>query len=168
MARLDLPDSNYAELRDAKKVPERLRRPVRLAALALQRTLPEGQRQKLQTSVKVDELKAPEASEDVRNAFGAPPIDALAESAGVTPTPASEADEEIELPTDEQQRAADEYNALLVTAFVTSWSFGDAVSAEAVQDLPGDAYDALLEEVRRLNKGDEEDEESLASDPSTP
>ena len=165
MAHFPLPDDNYAELREAKKIPERLRRPVRTTAIALQRTLPEDQRYK--PAVTVEPLKAPEADAETQAAFGAPPIDELVESAGDSQVPVvNGTDGPLVLPTDEQQEAADAYNVALIVAFVSEWSFGP-VNNDTAENLPGDAYDALLEEVRRLNKGDEEDGESLASDPSS-
>ena len=44
LTRINLPDDEWADIRDPKKVPERLRRPVRQAAITLQQSMPEDQR----------------------------------------------------------------------------------------------------------------------------
>ena len=159
----DLPDGEWAVLRPAKKVPERLRRPVRAAAVALQKLLPEELRNRPVVTV-TEDLNAPVVDDATKAAFGAPPIDQLL--ADAIPVEDPDATSDV-LPTDEQQEAADVYTEVLIVAMVASWSFGP-VSIDEVRNLPGDAFDALLEECRRLNQGDDGDEESLASDPSTP
>jgi hypothetical protein len=156
----DLPDGDWAVLREAKKVPERLRRPVRSTAVALQRLRPDELVSK--PSVHAVELPVPAADPETQAAFGAPPVDDL-----IAESKAEVNEEDVPLPTDEQQAAADAYNEALIQAFVSTWSFGP-VSADVIRDLPGDAFDALLVEVRQRNQGDDADEESLASDPSTP
>lgn len=165
MAQFPLPDGQWAELRESKKIPERLRRPVRFSALALQNTLPEDLKYK--PTVAVEDAKGPEASEDIRNAFGTPPIDALVEAAGDSTVLATPGEDTFRVPTPEQQEAADAYNAVLIVSHTASWSYPEPVSVDSVLDLPGDAFDALLEEVQRL-QGEAGDEESLASDPSKP
>lgn len=152
--KLPLPDDAWAVIRNPKKVPERLRRPVRLAANALQRTIPEDERK---AAVVIAAQEAAEASEEVKAAFGAPPIAELE-------TP----DTELEpIPSDEQQAAVDAYNETLLLAVIIELSYGPA-NLDTLRDIPGDAYDDLLTEVRRLNKRDEDSEESLDSDPSAP
>ena len=158
----DLPDGEWAVLRPAKKVPERLRRPVRAAAVALQKLLPEELRNRPVVTV-TEDLNAPVVDDATKAAFGAPPIDQLLTDA----VPVEDPNAPDVLPTDEQQEAADVYNEVLIVAMVASWSFGP-VSIDEVRNLPGDAFDALLEECRRLNPGDDGDEDSLASDPLTP
>ena len=151
--RLELPDGDYAELRDPKKVPERLRRPVRVAAINLQRSLPEDQRR---GSVKTEDPEKV-AGEDVQSAFGVPPVSDLVEV---------NEPELTFLPDEEQQAFVDSYNEALIRSVVVEWSFGE-VTTEVIQDLPGDAFDALITHIRNLGVEDESDE-SLASDPSTP
>jgi hypothetical protein len=161
--RFDLPDGEWAELRPAKKVPERLRRPVRLAAVRLQNSFPEEVRAKWnRPAVKVEE-PAKVADEGIQTAFGSPPVDDLAQQFENTTVPSDEDDDF--LPTPEQQELVDAYNEILLIAFVVSWSFSFPVSVGGVQELPGDAYDELVKEVRRLNAKEGEDD-SLASDPS--
>lgn len=156
--RINLPDGEWADIRDPKKVPERLRRPVREAALNLQQSLPEDQRR---TTVKVSDEPEHVAEEDVQSAFGAPPVEALLEQT------AEEDKKKAEyLPTAEQQELADVYNEVLIASVVVAWSYEEAVTIEAIRDLPGDAYDELLSEIRKL--GAEGADESLASDPSAP
>lgn len=152
--RVILPDDAWADVRDPKKVPERLRRPVREAAINLQRSIPEDQRKS-----KVVASKTPDvvADDDTQAAFGAPPVEALA----------AESEDKAEttfLPTIEQQRFVDAYNEALLMSVVTGWSFGE-VTIPVLQDIPGDAMDELLEAVRKLG-ANEENGDSLASDPS--
>ena len=159
LERFELPDGDWADLRDPKKTPERLRRPVRQAAISLQKLVPDDQK-KPEVVVSVpSELAEPE----VQSAFGTPPIDALIEEAKPD-------EEEDTLPSEEEQAAVDAYNEVVILAVVTAWSFGD-VTLEGVRDLPGDAYDALVLHIRELNKPTVEAEgndDSLASDPSAP
>lgn len=154
--RVDLPDGEWAEIRDPAKTPERLRRPVREAAIDLQRSMPEDQRR---GTVKVD---APRnvADDEVRSAFGAPPIDDLV--ADNTPDENALA----YLPTSDQQKYADLYNEALLLSVITSWSYENDVTIQGVRDLPGDAYDELLDTVRKFGAVGESD--SLADDPSAP
>ncbi len=151
--RIELPDDDWAEIRDPRKVPERLRRPVREAAINLQRSLPEDQRR---GTVKVEEpLK--EAEEETQSAFGAPPIDGLVEEVeSISDLPF--------LPSTEQQGFVDDYNEALLLSVVTAWSFGE-VTREVLQDIPGDAFDELLDTVRKLG-AKEGSSDSLADDPS--
>jgi hypothetical protein len=153
-----LPDSQWVELRDPRKVPERLRRPVRLAALALTRTIPEDRRKPV---IKVSEEPEQTADEETQAAFGAPPIEALVEEAKAE-------EETIELPTDEQQCALDTYNEALLFAVIVAWSYPDEITLDSIRNLDGDVYDELVKEVRRLNQGDESEEQSLDSDPTSP
>ena len=155
-----LPDGGYVELRNPKKVPERLRRPVRLAALALTRSIPEDQRK---ASVKVSEEPEAKADDETQAAFGAPPIEALVEEAT-----AEKEEDKFVVPTDEQQLALDAYNEALLVAVIVAWSYPDPVNLDSIQNLDGDVYDELVAEVRRLNQGDESEEQSLDSDPTSP
>jgi len=154
--RIILPDDAWADVRNPKKVPERLRRPVREAAINLQLSLPPEQRAKAKVAVgkEPDEV----ATEDTQQAFGAPPIDELVEEA-------KKEDEIPFLPNTEQQGFVDAYNESLLLSVVTAWSYGD-VNVEVLRDLPGDAFDVLMDTVRNL--GDEGEENSLDSDPSSP
>lgn len=153
--RIELPDGDWADVRDPKKVPERLRRPVREAALNLQQALPEDQRRR---NIKMSQEPAQVAEPDVQEAFGAPPIDELV---------ADEAkkDELPFLPTAEQQSLVDVYNEALLVSIVAAWSFGD-VTVDAVRDLPGDSFDILLKYAAK--DGAEGAADSLAADPSAP
>lgn len=158
LERVILPDDGWADVRDPKKVPERLRRPVRQAAIALQRTLPEDQRKPSVHVSEPDEV----ASDETQAAFGTPPVDALVEEAK------EDEDAPLVLPTDEQQEAMDAYNESLLLAVVTAWSYSDSVTIESIRDIPGDAYDALIVRIRQLNQGTEEKTDSLAADPFVP
>lgn len=156
LTRINLPDGEYADIRDPKKVPERLRRPVRQAAITLQQSMPEDQRR---ATLKVA-AKALDTA-DPNPAFGAPPIDALVEEE-------AEKADELYLPGTEQQANVDAYNEALILSVTVAWSFGDTINVEAVRDLPGDAYDELLEVIREFGAEVEGSDDSLATDPSTP
>lgn len=158
LTRIELPDDEWADIRDPKKVSERLRRPVRQAAIALQQSLPEDQRR---ANLKVAEKALGEAEPEVQAAFGAPPIDDL-----VAEEEAKK--QELFLPDEIQQANVDAYNEALLLSVVAAWSFGDTVDVESLRDLPGDAYDVLLETVRKFGADVEGDADSLAADPSTP
>ena len=154
--RLELPDGAWAEIRDPKKAPERLRQPVRAAALELQRSLPEDQRR---GSVKVSEPEQT-AELEVQSAFGAPPVEGLVDVSSDPPS--------TFLPSVENSELADEYNYVLICSVVTAWSFGD-VTREVALDLPGDAFDELMSTIRALDKeASDGSDDSLASDPSAP
>ena len=118
--RVELPDGDWAELRNPKKVPERLRRPVRVAALNLQRSLPEEQRRGI---VKLANEPSQVAEGDVQGAFGAPPVDQLAEE-----NAASDEDALAFLPDGDQSAFVDDYNEALILSVVVAWSFGDVTA----------------------------------------
>ena len=156
----ELPDGAWAELRDPRKTPERLRRPVRQAATAMQRFVTPT------PDVIVSAEPTEVAESDVQSAFGAPPIEALVGGSTVV----ADEDEKLEFPSDEELAAVDRYNDVIILAVVTAWSFGD-VTLSVVTELPGDAYDALIERIRDLNQpvADTEGEaDSLAADPFVP
>jgi hypothetical protein len=161
ITRFPLPDDEWADLySSAKKIPERLRRPVQRAALQLQRAMPEP------TGPVV--TVGDEAVADEPSPFGAPPIDELvAES--VVP---EEKKLQLKDISDEVWAAQDDFNDTLILAFVTAWSFGDTVDLASLQNLPGDAYDALTTECQRLNKGDapaaETDSLDVEAHPTSP
>jgi hypothetical protein len=159
LERLDLPDGAWADLRDPAKTPERLRRPVRQAAIAMQRFVTPT------PDVVVSAEPTEVAESDVQSAFGAPPIEAL-----VGETTVVDENAETTYPSDEELAAVDHYDDVVMLAVVTAWSFGD-VTLDVIGELPGDAYDALLLRIRELNQPSqaaEGEEDSLASDPSAP
>lgn len=118
--RVELPKGQHALLRDPEDVPERLRRPHLDAREHISATL---------MSTGTTEADA-EAARD--GAPGAAAKLGLAMiSSGVTSL---------------GRRA----NDLLITALVESWSYETAVSPDALQDLPGRAYDLLLQACEPL------------------
>lgn len=115
MTRHELTAGGWVELRPAKAVPERLRRPVKagytrlLANRAFAETVGKAQSDGLASLADIDDDKATEL------------VEQMADS----------------LPM------LDEVNDLVVVARVASWSFGDTVTVDALLDLPGEVYDEL-------------------------
>jgi hypothetical protein len=106
------------------------------------------------------------AEEDTQAAFGVPPVDALVEE--------NKPDENslTFLPDEDQQSAVDAYNEALIVSVVQSWSFGE-VTVDALRDIPGDAFDVLLDHARggdeeKAKDGTEGSSDSLADDPTAP
>ena len=129
MSRIDLPDGAWAEIRNPKKVPERLRRPAKVASYEYG----QSRRAALEQAASTASPAAPENA----GAWGAPPE---AEVAAVVE------DADVEYDVTLLQATVDTG----VVALVASWSFGDVVSLDALLDLPGDAYDVLCEAVMPL------------------
>ena len=94
--RLELPDGQWAELAEPRKVPERKRRPYTTAAASMG---PATMVDPATGAVRIDSAETKEQMDAVLDA--------------------------------------------LILALVVAWSYGVEVTLEAVQDLPGDAYDAL-------------------------
>jgi hypothetical protein len=118
--RVDLPRGGHALVRDPEEVPERLRRPYLDAVEQATAAM-------LEAGLTQADLDA--AKEDVpgsRQKVGLAAIRAGARRL--------------------QRVAAD----VLLAALVLEWSFGDTVSADAAQELPGAAYDALVEVCESL------------------
>ena len=115
---IDLPDGEWALLRNPRKVPERLRNPLRTARARLYRCLAEAQT-----------AAAPDAAPGAGGAFGAPPAQPKAEMADPDP--------EILGPL------LYAYGQAAFVALVESWSFPLAVCLETLGDIPGDAFDVL-------------------------
>ena len=128
MSRIELPDDAWAEIRDPKKVPERLRRPAKAASFEMYQS-----RQKaLEETASTTTPAAPEGA----GAWGAPP----------TPEPTVEIDDGTSYTLEQIQASVDAG----IIALVSAWSFGDEVSEDVLLDLPSDAYDALVTEVTPL------------------
>lgn len=124
MSRIELPDGEWAELRDPKKVPERLRRPAKAASFEMYRT----RQKQLEETASTASPAAPAAG-----AWGAPPED------------------EVAPPVDDGTGySLDQITASVdagIVALVASWSFGDVVTEDTLLDLPSDAYDAIVAAV---------------------
>lgn len=115
MTRHDLTSGGWVELRPAKAVPERLRRPVKtrmtrlLANKAFAETVGMAQADGLASLQDIDDERATELVEQMADSL---PL-------------------------------LDEVNDLVVVARVAAWSYGDSVTVDALLDLPGDVYDEL-------------------------
>lgn len=140
MKLLDLPNDQWANLRAADEVPERLRRVANKAAFALDRTRPPEVARMAQTAVEI--TRETEADPDARSVFGAPPVEALVEEAKAPKR------DMVDFPlSDDELDAADVYVVTRILAFVESWSFGSEVTEQIATDLPGGAYDAISEAI---------------------
>jgi len=116
--RFALPDDAWADLREATKIPERLRRPITRAGLELNHLVPDSIR---------------------------PTVE------GTDADPAVPSELKVEEITGDMWAAAQAVDDVTIIAFVEAWSFGD-VTLAVLGDLPGDVFDALLAECRRLNE----------------
>lgn len=155
--RFELPDNEWADIYFGNKIPERKRRPVTRAAVAMGRTMPEQDT----TTVEVTH----EAEGETVAAFGGPTPDAVVEAPVAEERHVKLAD----LP-DEGIDAIDDFNDAVIIAFVLAWSFEGPVAEETLLELPGDAYDALVKECQRRNKGGAGSvaEPPDATDPTSP
>ena len=144
MSRIELPDGEWAEIRDPKKVPERLRRPAKAASYEIY----QSSRKALEGTASTATPEAPPS-----DAWGAPPV--------------------VEMPSAEETALTidlDQIEASVdagIVALVSSWSFGDTVSLDALLDLPGDAYDALQAAITPLI-GEMFQSLEPSTDPETP
>lgn len=118
--RVELPRGQHAMLRDPEDVPERLRRPYLDASERLLGFLAEA------GVTDADIAAARGGDQDRMAAIG---VKAVTGGARMI------------------QRGVQDS---LIAALVESWSYDKPVSAEAVQDLPGRAYDALCEACEPL------------------
>ncbi len=136
MDRVELPDGAWAELYEPKKIPERRRKLIQRNAVRMQKLLPE----KYFAQVEVTE---PATGETPHPAFGAPPVDELMAQTARRIDPRDLTDETLD--------AMGEFDEALVLGYVTTWSFGDELTVDAIRDLPVDQYDALVAECRDRN-----------------
>lgn len=157
MARLELSDDAWAELYASKKIPERARRPIQRAAVALQRAMPEKGSATVSTKPAVTAGAEVEATPEAA-AFGAPPVEQIVAQATEDPILLKDL-------TDEALAGLDAFNDALILGYTKEWSYG-AVTEEVLIDLPGDAFDELLAECRILNKGDDKGEGEDPTEPS--
>lgn len=112
--RLELPDGQWADLLEPRKVSERKRRPITRLLLAL---ASDGGMTNLIGDAELAEAIGDESSEA-----------AAAIAAKIAP---------------DTLGAMDDLNDALVVALVDAWSYDMPVNADSVADLPGDAYEAL-------------------------
>lgn len=126
--RVDLPDGQWAELRDPAQAPERLRRPV---ASAYQKVRPEIL-QGLEAAN--DQYEAAKDSGD-QEALKLAELARARAAAAMSPG-------EIDALSDANDHG--------IVALVAVWSYPQPVSIEAALDLPGRAYDALRTAVAPL------------------
>lgn len=118
--RVDLPKGQHAMLRDPEDVPERLRRP---------------------------HLDARERGAVAMAGAGVTEADAQAAQNGDREAATKVGLAAISSGSRGMKRDADD---LLIMALVQSWSYEEPVSVEALQDLPGRAYDLLLKACEPL------------------
>lgn len=116
--RENLPDGGWADLRDRADISERLRRPIRAIQMKLARD------PAFASVVKAAQAKGIHGVKDLDE---------------------GEAAEMAAQMGDESAAALDELNDRLILARVAGWSYGDEVTADALLDLPGPAYDRLKE-----------------------
>jgi hypothetical protein len=135
--RVELPKGQHAMLRDPEDVPERLRRPHMDA------------RERVMASL----LGTGTTEADTEAARGGEPGAAAKLGAAMISSGAQGL-----------KRQADD---LLLVAFVESWSYETAISADAMQDLPGRAYDVLLKACEPLTAAMNPDFEP-SPDPESP
>lgn len=149
---LPLPEGAWADLYEAKAMPERVRRPIQRTALAMGRTMPE------QTKTTIEAAVAP-AGEAVP-AMGAPPVAELVAEAAVDGATMVARLSDI---SDESLEAIDAYNDAVILGFVREWSYGEVKEA-VLLEIPGESFDALITECTRRNKGGQ----SVGSAPESP
>ena len=118
ITRHQMPGEGWADLRDAADVPERLRRPVRTIQMKL------AQNPAFKDVVDDAKKKGVKAMEDIDEA---------------------QAVEMAAVMGDEAFGLMDELNDRLIISRVAGWSYGDEVTLDALQDLPGAVYDKLKE-----------------------
>lgn len=116
ITRHQMPGEGWVDARDVADVPERLRRPVRTIQMKL------AQNPAFQGVVEDAKKKGVKALEDIDEAQAV-------EMASVM------GDEAFDLMNDLNDR--------LIISRVVGWSYGDEVSMDALQDLPGAVYDKL-------------------------
>ncbi|HWU23265.1 MAG TPA: hypothetical protein VN088_17130 [Nocardioides sp.] len=116
--RQQLPGGGWADLRDTTDVPERLRRPVRTLQMRL--------------------AKDPAFAQVVAGAKdkGVKALDDIDEAQAVEMVAEIGAD---------SMTLMDDLNDRLVLSRVVGWSYGEEVTVDALQDLPGPVYDRLRE-----------------------
>ncbi|MGW7424427.1 hypothetical protein ACWGJB_31100 [Streptomyces sp. NPDC054813] len=118
ITRHQMPDQGWADLREPAEVPERLRRPVRTIQMKL------AQNPAFANVVKDAQAKGVKALNDIDEA---------------------QAVEMASVMGDEALGLMDDLNDRLIISRVAGWSYGDEVSLDALQDLPGSVYDKLKE-----------------------
>ncbi len=118
MIRVNLPSGGWADIRDVADVTERQRRPIKRAQSKL--------------GANGEFLAAVKAAQDLKG-----------DETELTPAEQSEIAAGLGSAFDDLE----ELNDLLVAALVAGWSYGDVVTADACQDIPGRDLDALREAV---------------------
>ncbi|MGW1623037.1 hypothetical protein [Streptomyces sp. NPDC002172] len=118
ITRHQMPDQGWVDLREPAEVSERLRRPIRTIQMKL------AQNPAFASVVKDAKDKGVKALEDIDE---------------------SQAVEMASAMGDEAFDLMDELNDRLIISRVAGWSYGDEVSLDALQDLPGAVYDKLKE-----------------------
>jgi len=115
MKHVTLTSGGWADLRDPAEVPERLRRPVRRLQMAL------AANPAFASVVKDATTKGVAAVEEISDEQAAEMVAQMGDSYDLI----------------------DQLNDRLVLQRVMGWSFGPDVTLDALQDLPGAAYDEL-------------------------
>ncbi|MFL5910541.1 MAG: hypothetical protein ACJ768_08260 [Gaiellaceae bacterium] len=118
ITRHPMPGEGWVDLRESADVPERLRRPVRTIQMKL------AQNPAFKDVVDDAKKKGVKAMEDIDEA------------------------QAVEMATvmgDEALGLMDDLNDRLIISRVAGWSYGEEVSLDALQDLPGAVYDKLKE-----------------------
>jgi hypothetical protein len=118
--RVQLPKGQWASLRDPEDVTERRRRPILDAQDRMQACLVSG-------DVTEEEIKAA-GNGDKDSAI----------SVG------------MKMLATDFQRYQHEVDRLLLLALLEEWSYGGEINEDTIQDLPGRAYDQLLEVAKPL------------------
>lgn len=118
ITRHQMPGEGWVDLRESADVPERLRRPVRTIQMKL------AQNPAFKDVVDDAKKKGVKAMEDIDEA------------------------QAVEMATvmgDEALGLMDDLNDRLIISRVAGWSYGEEVTLDALQDLPGAVYDKLKE-----------------------
>lgn len=135
--RLELPDDNWADIRDPKKVPWGARKPYKRAMVALA----EYRNERLEANPEL----AAKAEGPCEACGGSGEVDgAKCQGCGGSGknSAALVSGEALEL-VDVMQEAA-------VVALVSDWSYDLPVNAESIQEIPGDAVELLVEHCEPL------------------
>ena len=118
ISRHQMPGEGWVDMRETGEVPERLRRPVRTIQMKL------AQNPAFKNVVDDAKKNGVKAMDDIDEAQAVE----MASTMG-----------------DEALGLMDELNDRLIISRVAGWSYGDEVTLDALQDLPGVVYDKLKE-----------------------